>query len=106
MKEYIQHIPYFFLMVSLGIITNLLMQKRKTGKKITGLRILEEIFSSIWISLIVAGCLDYFTDWSVLVVSGISSLAGFFHSKFIDYIGNDILLFLVKLFQQKVSGEK
>lgn len=99
MKQYTEHIPFFFIMVSLGIILNLLLKK----EKLTFRRVLEEFLGSVWISIIVAGCLDYYTDMSYFVISGLSSFAGFLHSKLIDYIGNDLLVATVKSLKSAIN---
>lgn len=103
MKEYLEHLPIFFLVVLLGIISNLLIKYRKDKKSINIGRILEETFSGLWISIVVAGGLDFYTNWSVLLISGLSSMAGFFHSKIIDIFGNDILVLLSKYLKEWIN---
>lgn len=103
MNDYINHLPLFFLVVLLGIVSNLLIKYRKDKKSVNVGRILEEIFSSLWISIIVVGGLDYYTDWSVLLISGLSSLGGFFHSKIIDIFGNDVLVLLSKFIKEWIT---
>lgn len=107
MTTYIQHVAWFFPFVILGTFLNFARKKAK-GEKLTNWRLVEEIFSSIWISAIVMASLENFTNWSIGSIAAISSAVGFFHSRVIDIIGNDILVslgksisgFIKKKFQQ------
>lgn len=95
MEAYLEHLPYFFVFTLLGIIVNLATKKNRK-EKITVWRFIEEVFGSIWISALVLSTLDYFTDFSAILVSGLGSIAGYYHSKIIDKVGNDILVTLFK----------
>lgn len=97
MEQYLEHIPYFLAAVVLGIIPNLLSLKRKLSKinvNISIWRYIEETFSALWISAVLAALLDEFTGLSAIAVYAFASLVAYFHSVLIDKIGNDIIVHL------------
>lgn len=99
MEQYVSHLPYFIVFVGLGIAVNLINKKVK-GEVLTILRIVDEVISSIWIALLVAGGLMYFTEWSNLVIYGVSSVAGYFNSTLIDKVGKGIIEYLLPKVKQ------
>ena len=99
MEYYLTQLPYFLLFVGMGVAVNLL-RKGLAGEKLSILRIVEEIIASIWIALLVAGSLDYFTEWSYFLIYGTSSLAGFFNSILIDKVGKGLAEYLL------ITGKK
>lgn len=100
MVEYIAHLPIFLGMVTLGILLNIMTLKRPIKKR----RIVQEIIGSVWISVGVAGTLEHFTDFTTLLVSFIASMAGYFNSRLITIIGDDILLALGKSITNKIKS--
>ena len=106
MENYLQHIPYFLVAVIIGIVPSLLRLRRTLkvkGKVIENVRYVEESFAALWISIVVAGLLDYYTDLSLFAICAISMIAAFFHSQLIDIIGNDLILFMVKKIKDRIS---
>ena len=94
MEQYFEHIPYFLLFVGMGVAVNLLRKAGK-GEKLSKIRIVEEVIASIWIALLVAGGLDYFTEWSQFLIYGVSSAAGYFNSILIDKVGRGLVEYLL-----------
>lgn len=98
--KYMNYSPLFLGMVVLGISVNLIQNKNSLSFK----RIIKEIFSSIWIAIVVGASLENFTDWSLLLISGLSSVAGYFNSRIISIIGNDIVLAIGEGISKKIKS--
>ena len=105
MEVYFEHIPYFLLFVGLGIAANLLKKAVRDKEEITPWRYVEEIFGGLWIALVVAGALDYFTPWSAFLIYGISSVAGYFHSYILDYVAKGLIEFIVVKAKSIINGK-
>lgn len=105
MEQYLKDIPYFLIAVALGIIPGLLRSARlhkAKGEKFPAVRYVEEGFSGLWISVVAAGLLDYYTDFSLFAICAVSTVAAFFNSILIDYIGNELIIFVVKKVKDKL----
>lgn len=95
----IEHLPLFFIMVFLGVAVNLI-----SIRKLTLRRVIKEILASILIAVVVGSGLEHYTDWSVTLISGVSSLAGYFSSKILDLIKEEVLVSTAKAFSNKIKS--
>lgn len=102
---YFEHIPYFLLFVGMGIGLNLLKKVVRDKEKITPWRIVEEVFGGLWIALVVAGALDYFTAWSAFLIYGLSSIAGYFHSFILDSVAKGLIEFVYEKLKLRIGGK-
>lgn len=102
---YFEHIPFFLLFVGMGIAANLLKKIVRDKEEVSPWRIVEEVFGGLWIALVVAGALDYFTPWSAFLIYGISSVAGYFHSFILDYFAKGLIQFVYSKVTSLIGGK-
>ena len=102
---YFEHIPFFLLFVGMGIASNLLKKILRDKEEVSPWRIVEEVFGGLWIALVVAGALDYFTPWSAFLIYGISSVAGYFHSFILDYFAKGLIQFVYSKVTSLIGGK-
>lgn len=104
MENYLEHALYFLAFVVMGTIVNLSRKKLKK-EKITYWRIMEEIFGTLWISLISVAILEEYTNMSNKLIYATASIVGFFHSFAIDTIGKGALQAVSDLIKTKISSK-
>ena len=89
MEKYIEVLPYFIISCSIGIIASLVFGT--SNEKITRLRIVREIFGSLWISAIAYFLLKQFCNWNDELIYCICSVVSFLNSKIINFLGKDLI---------------
>ena len=102
MEKYIEVLPYFIFSCSIGILASLMFGT--SNKKITRLRIVREIFGSLWISSIAYFLLQQFFHLDSGVTYGICSIVSFLNSKIINFLKKDLIESLFKGILDRVKA--
>lgn len=101
MEKYIEHLPYFLVFVFLGIGVNFMFST--PNESITKKRLLREVFGAIWVSIIMFAIIEEFFMIGALFTYAICSIAGFANSKIIEFLKEDLWVFLIKEFKKVVT---
>ena len=101
MEKYVHIIPYFIFSCGIGVVASLIFGTDK--EKITRLRIVREVFGSMWISAVAYFILKQFCNWSDELIYATCSVISFLNSKLINFIGKDLIEALTKGLLQKIK---